>query len=126
MLEVVKDDQCLLPGITRCLDVACGVASVAKADESVGFEMPVAESAVEAEGAAITFRGLGQVTEVLLGIAEAVPTACLPVVFAELSMQDESLPTENTGTLRFPQENVIPASVVECRGPSGLIADGLK
>src|SRR5215831_13278621 len=94
VLQVVKDGQCLLPGLPGLGRLAGGMAGVAEVDEGIRFVVAVAGFPVQAEGALVAGGGFGKVAQVVLGIPEAVPGMPLDSAVAGFRAQGDCLPAE--------------------------------
>lgn len=72
------------------------MADVAEVGEELGFVEAGTEVADDVEGVAVAVDGFGEVAELVLGVAEAVPAACLAAAVAELAVQSEGSPAEGS------------------------------
>src|SRR5215831_114001 len=90
--EVVQDDERFFPGRSRLPGVPGGVPGIPDAVERLGLAPSVAHLTVQVEGALVASGRLGMVTEVMVGIAQAVPGGCLQLGIAEFLEQLERPP----------------------------------
>ena len=73
MLDFLEDDERLLPGLAGLRQLAGGVVGVTEVGESVRFVEAVAEFPEDAERTLVAGGGFGEVAELVLGVAQAVP-----------------------------------------------------
>src|SRR5437016_2994473 len=72
VVELVEDVQRLLPGDPGGVRVARGVVGVAEIDERLGLPVAVAEVTPQRQGPLVADDRLVVVTELVVGVAEAV------------------------------------------------------
>src|SRR5580692_3249008 len=77
VVQFVEDGKGLPPGILGLVLLASGMVGIAEVSEGVGLAVAVAEFAENAQGVAVAVGGVGKVSELVLGVAQAVPRACL-------------------------------------------------
>jgi hypothetical protein len=82
-VELVEDVQGLSPRVPGLPLVARGIAGVGEVDEDLRFRRQVAELPDEAERALVAGGGFGEITQVVLGVAQAVPGDGLVVAQAD-------------------------------------------
>jgi hypothetical protein len=114
VVELVEDDQGVLPGLVCGLGIAGGVVRVAEPGECVGFAVEVAEIPVQLEGVLVAGDCLGVVAEVVVGIADDLPCLSLSVeVAADLLVQGEGLLAGGEGLSVVPAHGVEPTDCGE-------------
>ena len=127
VVQVVEDDQGLLPGSQCCLLVAGRVTGIAEVCEDLGFVEAVPELPEETESALVAACGVVMVPELVLGVAEAVPCVCLLAAMeAEFLVQGKGLLAERAGPLRLAEQRVDIAEGIESRGLPGSVPGGLE
>jgi hypothetical protein len=119
VLQVLEYDQGLLPDTSRFQRVPCGVVDFAEMGEHLGFLVTVAEVPEDMQGAMMAVGGIGEVAELVLDVAEAVPGVRLAEPVGQLEAQRKSLPAEGLGLLVGTQPAMAPADIVEGRSLHG-------
>lgn len=123
-MQVLEDDQRLLPRVASGIRFAGGLVGVAEAGERVGFFEAITEVAVQIEGVPVAVNGLGIAAEMVMGVAEAVPCGGLTARVADVLLEAEGFLAVREGLLMVPEQGVRPADRVECAGLPGLVAGG--
>jgi hypothetical protein len=70
-VKAVQELPCPPPGLAGRAGIAGGVVAGAQLGEGAGFAVAVAELPEQVEGLPVAGDGLGVVTEVMVGVAEA-------------------------------------------------------
>jgi hypothetical protein len=99
MVELLENRRGLLPHGTRSVGVTCGVVAVAKVGKDIGLAIPVLDLPGQVDGFPVAANGLSMLTQLMVGIAEAVPGIGLPDAGTKLLLQGES-PLAQTGASR--------------------------
>lgn len=123
-VKLVKDHQCLLPGLVGGSVIADGVISVAETGEGVGFVVVVAEFVVEGEGLLVVGDGLLVVVEVVIDVAEAVQSVGFTPSVTEFTIQVQGLLAIDGGLRVVPEQSVAPANRIQSAGLPGVVAGG--
>jgi hypothetical protein len=121
VLEDAQGDAQRLPRLHRVLRAELDVAQVT---QGLSLGVAVAEFPREADGALVAAGGLGQVAEVLLGEAQAVPGSRLAGTVPEQAEPGHGRPAGVPGLPVVADQGVTPADVVQGRGLPGLVAGG--
>ena len=90
-----------------------GVVDVAEMGEHLGFLVAVAEFPEDIQSATVAVGGVGEVAELVLGVAEAVPGVRLAEPVAQLEAQRKRLSAEGPGLLVGAEPGVAPADIVD-------------
>jgi hypothetical protein len=96
-LKVLEDAQRLLPGLPSLAQLAGGVAVVAEVGKGIRFIDAVAGFPENAERAPVAGGGFGKVTQMVLGVPQAVPGCSLDPAIADFHAQVERLAAEQAG-----------------------------
>src|ERR1700677_4998769 len=73
VVQVFEDGECLPPGLAGLGQAADGVLSVAEVIEGHRFSPAVAEFPDDAKRALVARSSFGEITQLMLGISQAVP-----------------------------------------------------
>src|SRR6202042_1890955 len=109
MLQVLKDGQCLLPGLPGLGRLAGRVAGVAAGGEGVCYIEAVAGFPQQAERALVAGGGFGEVAQMVLGVSHAVPGFSLEPAVAGFRAEGDCLAAEHAGLLVVAEVAVAPA-----------------
>src|SRR5262249_44688489 len=113
MVEFTQD----LPGLVPCgagrLQLADGRIRLTEVDEGVGLVVAVTEFVAQFATVLVAADGCGVVTEMVVGVPEAVPGRGADGVIAELLRQGEGLLAVLQGVLVVAEHRAIPANVVQ-------------
>lgn len=109
VMQVVEDVKGFVPGMSCPPALPAGQAVVAQVGENLGFAETVTGLAGEAESLPVTRRGLSQVAEAVLGVAQAVPRGGLVIAVTEFAVHRHGTPAECPGLLVVAEQGVTPA-----------------
>src|SRR5215469_11871399 len=97
MVQVVENVQGPQPGRPGGEVIAVGVPDIAEVGAGLGFGAAGAKLPEEPHSALIALGGTGQVAELVLGAAEAVPADGLTDAVAEFLLQGQGLLADHAG-----------------------------
>src|ERR1700741_1103190 len=97
MVQTVEDVQGLLPSLRCDQRLPGSLVDVAEMGEDLGLFVTIAEGAGDAKGTAKVVGALGEVADLVLGVAEDVPAASFAGAVAEVAVHRQGLPAELPG-----------------------------
>lgn len=123
MIQCFERRQRLLPRARGLIELAIGLMDFADAGQGVRLVVAVAEGPAQAERVPVTGERAVVVTEMVVGIAEAVPRARLHIGVAGFMQNNSGLVTVDESVPVATTARVVPAELVQRAAFTGPMPD---